>query len=93
MGDVPEMIGRVEAAIMQALQGHGESEYAQRFGDKPHLAILDGTFDLAKVARAAIEAMREPTIAMRHACTFEEAEVTWPAMIDAALSADEGRKP
>lgn len=37
-------------------------------------------------ARAAIEAMREPTLAMRKVCDFECAEVTWPKLIDAALS-------
>lgn len=39
-------------------------------------------------ARAAIEAMREPSIAMRHVATFQAAEIDWPAMIDAALSED-----
>lgn len=39
-----------------------------------------------KEARAAIEAMKEPNLAMRKVCSFEAAEVTWPAMIDAALS-------
>lgn len=38
------------------------------------------------LARAAIEAMREPTLAMRKVCTFEEAEQIYPAMIDAALT-------
>lgn len=37
-------------------------------------------------ARAAIEAMRVPTLAMRKVCRFEVAEVDYPAMIDAALS-------
>lgn len=37
-------------------------------------------------ARVAIEAMREPTLAMRKVSTFEAAERDWPAMIDAALS-------
>ena len=37
-------------------------------------------------ARAAIEAMREPTLEMRQVSKFEAAEVDWPDMIDAALS-------
>lgn len=36
-------------------------------------------------ARAAITAMREPTTEMRKVCSFETAEVEYPAMIDAAL--------
>ena len=39
-------------------------------------------------AKAAIKAMREPSIAMRHVATFQAAEIDWPAMIDAALSED-----
>lgn len=38
------------------------------------------------VARAAIEAMKAPNLAMRKVCSFEAAEVVWPAMIDAALT-------
>lgn len=38
------------------------------------------------VARAAIQAMKEPTRAMRHASDFLTAEIKYPAMIDAALS-------
>ena len=38
-----------------------------------------------KDAKAAIEAMREPTEEMRKVCRFEFAEVDYPAMIDAAL--------
>jgi hypothetical protein len=41
--------------------------------------------DYLEMARAAVEALREPSIAMRHACRFEFAEVDWPAMIDAIL--------
>lgn len=37
------------------------------------------------LAKAAIEAMREPSEGMRKACTFEIAELTYPNMIDAAL--------
>lgn len=37
-------------------------------------------------ARAALAAMRSPTLAMRKVCSFETAEVEYPAMIDAALS-------
>lgn len=36
-------------------------------------------------ARAAINAMMEPTYAMRKVCDFETAEITYPAMIQAAL--------
>jgi len=40
----------------------------------------------ADPARAAIAAMREPTNAMRKVCSFETAEIEYPAMIDAALA-------
>lgn len=53
--------------------------------------VTDGldTAAAERYARAAIEAMREPNIAMRRVCDFRTAEVEWPAMIDAALN--EGR--
>lgn len=44
--------------------------------------------DVRREARAAIKAMREPSIAMRSVSTFQAAEIDWPAMIDAALSED-----
>jgi hypothetical protein len=41
---------------------------------------------LLETARAVLETMKVPTLAMREACTFEFAEVDWPAMIDAAIA-------
>jgi hypothetical protein len=38
------------------------------------------------IARAAIEAIREPGLAIRKLTTFEFAEIEWPRLIDAALS-------
>lgn len=49
-----EMIERVAKAVEDALQRHGDADI------KAGLAFID----LAPVARAAIEAMREPTIEM-----------------------------
>lgn len=41
-------------------------------------------------ARAAIEAMREPGLAIRKITTFEFAEIEWPKLIDAALATHNG---
>lgn len=46
-----------------------------------------------RAARAAIQAMREPTEAMVGACAFgfhSERVINWKAMIDASLSEKEG---
>jgi hypothetical protein len=85
MSDVPDMIERVEAAIMKALEDHGESEFSGWHGEFPHIAILDGNFDLAKVARAAIEAMRMPH-ERGDSLDVIQAKRVWNAGIDAALA-------
>jgi hypothetical protein len=41
-----------------------------------------------EIARTAIRALIVPNLAMRKACTFEEVEIAWPHLIDAALSED-----
>lgn len=43
-------------------------------------------FDVRGAVRALLAAMREPTLAQRHVCRFEFAEVDWPAMLDELLS-------
>lgn len=74
-----EMIERVTKAIETALQQHGDADI------RAGLVFLD----ISKVARAAIEAMREPTDAMdEEGAIFSDcnaATPTWQAMIDAAL--------
>lgn len=81
MSDVPEMVERVEGAILSAMSRGGDSE---------------------AMARAAIEAMREPTEAMLKAgarrfsdcwslepgegLDEEPEQPIWQAMIDAALT-------
>jgi hypothetical protein len=54
-------------------------------------AIGHAWINYATEARVAIAAMREPNLAMRKAVSFSEAEITWPAMIDAALA--DGKAP
>jgi hypothetical protein len=64
-----------------------ENEMVLRVEDAIRRALdaRSGVIMLGEVARAAIAAMREPTDEMRKVCSFETAEVEWPAMIDAAL--------
>lgn len=54
--------------------------------DRIEAAIGYAWENYATDARIAIAAMREPNLDMRKVCSFEAAEVTWPAMIDAALA-------
>ena len=77
------MVERVARAL-------ATKHYADRF-DKPaeddhvQMNVDAGWGIFAEDARLAIEAMREPTFAMRKECSFSVAEIDWPAMIDAAL--------
>lgn len=83
-----EMIERVARAIEAEFLRIGEdgSEYASG-GDRG--LILDGMFDLTSIARAAIEAMREPTEAMQRyvdeAVFPPDCWDDWRLLIDAAL--------
>jgi hypothetical protein len=67
---------------------------AQAIRDNIQAALPDGiSLDYDYAARAAIEAMREPTKAMVAASNLHPAEqeiaiFAWQAMIDAALSPD-----
>lgn len=85
------MIDRVAKAIYDAANAEDYvSDYRFHDGD----TTLDGRFNLDKFARAAIEAMREPTKAMlkdgwEHTadpCWEDDVADCWRAMIDAALS-------
>lgn len=38
-----------------------------------------------KMIRDLLAVAREPSLGMRKACTFEEVEIAWPNLIDAAL--------
>ncbi len=51
----------------------------------------DGCYHVDKMARAAIEAMREPSVAMRSATRWP-GKTTWQAMITAALAPSNLRK-
>lgn len=88
------MISRVARAICQEV-GHQPYEnlieqatYLER-KSRSDWPIIDKQ-EARQVARAAIEAMREPTLAMRKVSSFKGAEIDWPAMIDAALAEGEG---
>lgn len=75
-----EMVERVAWRIAQIVRPD-----AKRGSDLSGVDI-DGEINLYEIARAAIEALREPTFAMRKKCTFEQVERDWPALLDAALS-------
>lgn len=80
-----EMIERVARAIMP----DAWHETVRADGSK-YFTLVCWDEEQAKArryARAAIWAMREPTLEMRKACSFETAEVEYPAMVDAALRA------
>ena len=97
--DKPEMVERVARAIYAAFDAQGEYVGDHHFAGRAE-TTLDGRFDLAAIARAAIEALREPTWKMGDAgCeAFEKWEAAggnsetifphgpiWRAMIDKAL--------
>lgn len=79
-----EMIERVAKAIY----GGRKQYYGAHFPEP--LPWEDAGEPIRKIfralARAAIEAMREPTFEMRRVSSFTAAEIDWPAMIDAALA-------
>lgn len=99
------MIERVARAMFAKLIADDDA-YALARGDGPENITLDGSFDLRVLARAAIEAMREPTEAMAGApydanvrilteagaepILDDAAREVWQAMIDAALQEDRG---
>lgn len=88
MTDVPEMVERVARALCEASGGHWTDGHGR----------TDTRNAWRHAARAAIEAMREPTAAMLRqvdnpgdpidgsgAMDATEAEYLWGAMINAAL--------
>ncbi|RVD36868.1 hypothetical protein EN742_21550 [Mesorhizobium sp. M4A.F.Ca.ET.020.02.1.1] len=90
------MVDKVASAAIEAIKA-GDSVYVR---DDGNTFLIDGDVDMKAVARAAIQAMREPTQAMLDAVSkaeedggyiaaaFEHMEVddAWPIMIDAALA-------
>lgn len=96
----PEMIERVRSAILAAMRAHGEVVYVDATPRSDGTFRLDGDFDLAALARAAIEAMREPTDSMsvnggleleeqmfaQQGLVFDGAKAVFQRMIDAALA-------
>lgn len=96
-----EMVERVARAVYEALLKH-EKDYVGEYQDRYKLPLtqIEGDFDLVRVSRAAIEAMREPTQPMKdrghnagwHGCIEgdpipeeEAAASLWQSMIGAAL--------
>lgn len=57
----PEMVKSVRDAIIEAMWAHDNVAHVDVRARSNGLFRLDGEFDLAAIARAAIEAMREPT--------------------------------
>jgi hypothetical protein len=93
-----EMVERVAAAMVEAMKEFRVSapqatNYYVSVDDGLRHVTLDADVDMLALARAAIEAMREPTLEMRKACSFSEAERTWPTMIDAALGLEMAPNP
>ena len=95
-----DMIERVARALYDAFDKTGE--YVGDYNTDPYrdgklYTTLNGKFCLAEIARAAIEAMREPTGAMLSAPLHEadgcdaqyqtdaDFAAAWAAMIEAAL--------
>jgi hypothetical protein len=79
-----EMVERVAKAAVEYLKRIQPAGTAQLIDDEP--AVMQF---YRGVARAAIEAMREPTDEMWAACEREKADhdagIAWPVMIDEAL--------
>lgn len=89
-----EMLDRIEYAMVDSIKADGDvfSRY-----DGAGLMTLDGQFDIRGLARAVIEAMREPTarmisegesaasIGLRKPTDDEGVPRVWRYMIDAAL--------
>jgi endonuclease/exonuclease/phosphatase family metal-dependent hydrolase len=88
-----DMVERVRDAIVEALIAGDFNAAVSDYdtANNPAMMRIDGHFDMMAVARAAIEAMREPTPEMRdrlwelylNRVTLDE---DWQAMIDAALT-------
>ncbi len=74
------MVERVARALFERSIYHGYNDETKRSEWLRNRSILMAS------ARAAIEAMRTPNLAMRKACSFRAAEEDWPRMIDAALT-------
>ncbi len=82
-------MGKVEEVARALCASDGENWDARTYNETSHGCDPEEQRDYwREKARVAIEAMREPSIAMRHVATFQAAEIDWPAMIDAALSED-----
>lgn len=91
------MVERLTLAIIAALRD--QKECVHSIGDDGESSVIyegetstmiDGDFDMVKVARAAIAAMREPSDAMTYEAsdgyiTSTDAGVVWWRMIDEAL--------
>lgn len=69
------MIERVAAAIKQALKDQEGDAFNVAFEVPGGAMKLDGEFDMAPVARAALEAMKEPTPAQTAAIGAAAAQV------------------
>lgn len=90
-----DMVTRVAEAIGEQLKledgGYGfVSPAMDEDGEVTDRMVVDATVRLRELARAAIEAMREPTKAMMDAIgqTALQARI-WQSMLDAALKENE----
>lgn len=90
------MIKKVARALATELQRQAEPPDFEQYVDARDMqnAILDGEFDLTALARAAIEAMREPTAGMLDTGDVvsgivdnqDDVRLLYSDMIDAALA-------
>jgi hypothetical protein len=84
-------IEEVARAMMESLTS-GSCGWAYASGTDPKNMTLDGDFDLIDLASSAIQAMREPSEAMKEAdkpwSVGDAPPNCWVRMIDAALSED-----
>jgi hypothetical protein len=83
-----EMVDRLARALLTQLIA--DDGPGVMFSDDITSVTLDGLFDVAALARAALEAIREPTddiVAMRPPFVSpKDARQWWTAMIDAMLT-------
>lgn len=83
---VSEMVERVALAVLKEIWGEPPDDLPE--GDLERVIAGDNgaSLNLLDVARAAIEAMREPNEAMKNAVEHTGMMWVWSACIDIALS-------
>ncbi len=85
-----KLVAAMKAELTRQASEEAGADYAEE-GAREWIMTLDGHFDIVKVARAALQALRDPTEEMNEAAkpfrkgVGETAERLFRAMIDTAL--------